>query len=108
METKTVTVKNTKGIHARPALEIVKECKKFNSIITIKNEENGFEADGDSVLSVMQLIAEKGVRIKVSAEGEDEKKAVDKVSHVIENLVISDDTDKIPLAKDIIKYAKNT
>lgn len=97
MYRKTVTIKNKKGIHARPSAIIVSNCNKYKSKIELRNENKGIIANGNSVLSIMQLIAEKDTDLTVVAEGPDEKEAVETIAKIIEDFSISDNTDKIPL-----------
>ncbi|WP_312694671.1 HPr family phosphocarrier protein [Caproiciproducens sp.] len=58
------------GIHARPAGQIVKEAKKYQSIITIRC--NGKEAGATKLMALLGLAVKNGMKVKVSAEGEDE------------------------------------
>ena len=74
MVTKTLTVGNELGIHARAAGAIVRMSGSFRSQITI--EKNGMLASARSILALMMLAAGKGSRILVSAVGEDEKEAL--------------------------------
>ncbi|OQY27949.1 MAG: hypothetical protein B6244_08925 [Candidatus Cloacimonetes bacterium 4572_55] len=71
----TAAVTNELGIHVRPATLIVKESTGFQSKITLCNE-NGYEADAKSIIAMMQLEAEKGTSVHVSACGEDAEEAV--------------------------------
>ncbi len=66
----TFTVKDSLGIHARPAGLLVKEAGKYNS--DIKIECNGKEADAKRIFSVMGLGATCGDTLKLIINGEDE------------------------------------
>ncbi len=85
MYSKTTTVWNETGIHARPANLFTSEAKQFSSHITIKNLETGKEANAKSILIVLTLIITKGTKVEVSAEGEDEKEAVEHLVRLIDN-----------------------
>lgn len=70
----TFVVINVRGIHTRPATEIVKTANRFQSSIKLYYR-NG-EANAKSLLSILMLAAEKGAKIRVEAEGEDASEAV--------------------------------
>lgn len=63
------------GIHARPAGQLAKEAKQFQS--TIKISIDGKEADAGKLMAVMGLGVKKGNTVTVTAEGEDEDKAIE-------------------------------
>lgn len=62
------------GIHARPAGILVKEAKKYESIITI--ECNGKKAELTKLMAIMSLGVKQGMNVLVSAEGSDEEMAI--------------------------------
>ncbi|OGG46420.1 MAG: phosphocarrier protein HPr [Candidatus Handelsmanbacteria bacterium RIFCSPLOWO2_12_FULL_64_10] len=79
----TATVKNSLGIHARPAALIVQAASRFRSEILLSKD--GMEVNGKSIMGVMMLAAETGAEIVVRAEGEDEEKAARELVRVIES-----------------------
>ena len=83
MYKKTVEIKNTLGIHARPASEIVKTASRFKSNISI--EKDGMEVNAKSIMGILMLACEQGSTITIAAEGEDEKEAVDSIINLVEN-----------------------
>lgn len=74
---------NATGIHARPATLFVKEANKFSSEIKVIKGEK--EINGKSMIAVLSMGAVKGDIIKISANGEDEKEAVEAIKQLIEN-----------------------
>ncbi|MDD4321050.1 MAG: HPr family phosphocarrier protein [Acidaminococcaceae bacterium] len=67
----TYTIKDAKGIHARPAAILVREAKKFNSTINITtNDKIG---DLKRIFSVMSLGVTVGTTITITLEGDDEE-----------------------------------
>lgn len=68
-------IKDTLGIHARPAGLLVKEAKNFSSKITLKKDEK--EVDATRLMAVMALGAKKDHKITVTVEGEDEEQAAE-------------------------------
>ncbi|MDY3928641.1 MAG: HPr family phosphocarrier protein [Clostridia bacterium] len=63
-------IKDSVGIHARPAGLLVKEAGKYKSDITLFTK--GKSADAKKLFSVMSLSAKTGDELKVSIFGSDE------------------------------------
>jgi phosphocarrier protein HPr len=82
MITKTVTIPNKLGLHARPASLFVKTAAQFES--DIKIEKDGVEVNGKSIMGVMMLAAEQGSEITIRADGPDEKEAMKALMDLIE------------------------
>ncbi len=85
MYSRRVVVQNKTGLHARPASDFVSMAKKFKSKITIKNIEEGDAVDAKSIVLLISIGAGKGTEVEISAEGEDEKEAVDSLVTLIES-----------------------
>ena len=87
MYTKLTTVCNPTGLHARPATEFVTEAKKYNSNITIQNAQEAAEdaVNAKSVVLLLSLGLGKGTPVKLAAEGEDEKEAVEALAALIDS-----------------------
>jgi phosphocarrier protein len=79
----TATVKNSLGIHARPAALIVQAATKFRSDIFLSKD--GMEVNGKSIMGVMMLAAETRSEIVVKAQGEDEVRAAKELVRLIES-----------------------
>ena len=71
------TIKDELGIHARPAGELVKEAKKYESKITITKEGRTVEAT--KLMAVMSLGVKCGQTIDVEVTGADEAAAADAI-----------------------------
>ncbi len=67
-------IADPEGIHARPAGELVKAVKDFQSAITISKD--GKSADAKRIIGIMGLAVKQGQEITVTAEGEDEASAI--------------------------------
>ena len=63
------------GLHTRPAAQFVKEAKGFTSEITVTS--NGKSASAKSLFKLQTLGLTQGTVVTISAEGEDEQKAVE-------------------------------
>lgn len=74
MTTKTVTIQNTVGLHARPATFFIQKANEYRSSVWIEKDERRVNAK--SLLGVLSLGITKGISITLVAEGPDEEKAV--------------------------------
>ncbi|MEW6008684.1 MAG: HPr family phosphocarrier protein [Candidatus Omnitrophota bacterium] len=74
---KDVVIRNKQGLHARPAALFVQLANKFDSVITLKKEEQ--EVNGKSIMGVLMLAAEKGARIMIIAQGNDAQEAIEQL-----------------------------
>jgi len=73
--TRTVTVVNRLGLHARAAAKFVHMAARFTSHVTVAR--NGKVIDGKSIMGILLLAASRGTTITVSADGPDEAPAVE-------------------------------
>ncbi len=78
------TVNSESGIHARPASDLVNVVKEFKSKIFLASEVKKVSAS--SIIMILTLGAKKGTVLEVSAEGEDEEVAAQKVAAFIESI----------------------
>ncbi len=62
------------GIHARPAGELIKVVKEFESNITITKDDK--TVDAKRILGVMGLAVKQGQEITITADGADEEAAI--------------------------------
>ncbi len=74
MTSRTVTVVNQLGMHARAAAKFVHLAAKFQSHIRVARDAR--EMDGKSIMGLLLLSAARGSTIRISAEGADEVEAV--------------------------------
>lgn len=84
MISKEVVVKNSTGLHARPATMLAKKAASFKS--EIKFELNGKSVNGKSLIGILSLGASKGTNVRVVASGEDENTAVEELVKFIDKL----------------------
>ena len=86
----SVIVKNSAGLHARPASLFVSIAKKHGSDIRMIKGEH--DANAKSILKVLALGVECGDMIEIKADGDDgddEEEALNELISVVEN---SDDS----------------
>lgn len=79
-----ITIKNPTGLHTRPGSEFVKLAKTFASDISIKKGEKS--ANAKSLVKVLQIGISQNDVIMISANGEDEEKAIASIADYINNL----------------------
>ncbi|MGP1931243.1 MAG: HPr family phosphocarrier protein [Arsenophonus sp. ET-YP4-MAG3] len=81
---KEVTIATPNGFHTRPAAQFVKEAKNFSSEIMLTYNNKSVSAK--SLFKLQTLGLTKGAIIIISAEGEDEQKAVEYLVKLIAKL----------------------
>lgn len=74
-----VEVVNRLGLHARAASQVVRLASQFHSTIKLEREDGSATADAKSILSVLMLAAARGTRLRATAEGVDEREALDRL-----------------------------
>lgn len=84
---KQVVIENETGLHARPASDFIALANKFRSKIFIQNmdEEDSCKANAKSIVMLIAQGLGKGVTAEISAEGEDEKEAVEALAALIKS-----------------------
>jgi phosphocarrier protein HPr len=78
----TVEITNRLGLHLRAASTLAQTASRFSSKITITRGKN--QVSAKSVTALIMLGAEKGVKVKVRAEGEDARDALKAVQILFE------------------------
>ncbi len=81
MVKKTVSVKNRKGLHMRPAEQLVRIASMFESEVTFVKDT--VPVNGKSIMGVMMLAAEYGSSITIEIEGPDETDALKAIIDLI-------------------------
>ena len=79
-----VTIRNEKGLHARPATFFIQKANAFKSSVWVENGTR--KANAKSLLGVLSLAVSKGHVITLSAEGVDEAEAVAGLAQLIAEL----------------------
>lgn len=79
--TKTVTVVNKLGIHARPAAVFAKTANKFKSDLFV--EKDGETINAKSIMGLMMLAAGPGSKLLIIANGPDAADAVKAIEDLI-------------------------
>lgn len=83
MTSRSVTVVNQLGLHARAAARFVHLAARFESRIRVGRESKVM--DGKSIMGILLLAASRGTTLTVSADGPDESDAVDALVELVES-----------------------
>ncbi len=78
-----VIVVNQLGLHARPAVLLVKTASQFASDVKLAKDD--VEVNAKSIMGVLILAAEKGSKVKIIADGPDEERAVEAIAKLFED-----------------------
>ena len=79
---RTLTITNSRGLHARAAAKLVTLAERFSSHLNVSRD--GQSVPACSIMGLMLLGAGRGSEITIEAEGWDAKEAMDAVTALIE------------------------
>lgn len=95
MTERRVTISNRLGLHARAAARLVRRASQFNSRVELIREDTAESADGKSILSVLLLAASRGTCLIIKAEGDDEERAADALTELVEQRFLEEQSDGV-------------
>ena len=75
-------IKNSEGLHMRPAMKFVDMANRFESEINVSNGE--MNVNGKSIMQISMLAATCGTKLKVTATGPDAREAIDALQKLVE------------------------
>ena len=78
-----VTIVNRLGLHARAAARLVRTATAFESALRLVRADRSASADAKSILSVLMLAASRGTELIITADGVDEREALDALCQLI-------------------------
>lgn len=81
-------IRNELGIHARPAALIVKEANRFVAEIVL--EKDGNRVSGNSIIGLLTLEGNPGSKVKITADGDDAREAIEAIEDLFENKFFED------------------
>ena len=81
MHCQKIVIINRLGLHARASAKFVSLASEFAAEITLKR--NSQQINGKSIMGIMMLAAAKGAEIEICADGEDEKKAIESLTELV-------------------------
>jgi phosphocarrier protein HPr len=82
MLSRSVTVANRLGLHARAAARFVRLAARFQSHVKVSHGSQTM--DGKSIMGILLLAASAGTVLVLSTDGEDEQAALDALCGFIE------------------------
>jgi phosphocarrier protein HPr len=80
--TRTVRVRNKRGLHARAAAKFVTLAERFGASVDVVRD--GQSVSSRSIMGLMMLGAGPGAEIELRAEGWDAKEALDALAALVE------------------------
>ncbi len=83
MITKNMTIEIKTGLEARPVALFVQVASKFESSIYVEYENK--KVNAKSIMGMMTLGLAAGEAVMVSAEGNDEKEAIESIEEYLSN-----------------------
>jgi phosphocarrier protein len=75
MVSRTVTITNALGMHARAAARFVHAAARFQSQVRVARDERVM--DGKSIMGILLLAAARGTQLTITTDGPDEADALD-------------------------------
>ncbi len=82
MITRSVTIKNSIGLHARPATFFIQKANTFKSSVWVEKEDRRVNAK--SLLGILSLGIVNGMTVNLIADGPDENEAVEGLANLID------------------------
>ncbi len=81
-----ITVKNSQGLHARPAALFVQVTSRYNSSVSI--EKDGEKVNGKSIMGILTLGVPPGATVTLEVEGDDAAELFGELKALLEKDVI--------------------
>ena len=76
-----LTIENNLGLHARAAALFVQTASAFKADVFVRKGNR--EVNGKSIMGLLMLVATKGSKIQVRAEGNDARDAVGALAELL-------------------------
>ncbi len=80
--TRTVTISNARGLHARAAAKFVTLAERYGASVDVVRD--GQVVSARSIMGLMMLGAGKGSELELQGDGWDAKEAVDALAALVE------------------------
>lgn len=81
MTSKDISIKNSVGLHARPATFFIQKANTYKSSIWVECGDR--RANAKSLLGVLSLAIVKGTDVTLIADGPDEAEALEGLSELV-------------------------
>jgi len=79
-----VTIKNSLGLHLRPAAQFVELASKYKDC-ELKVTKDDIEVNGKSIMGIMMLAAGEGSELTLEAEGKGCEELLDQLAQMVKN-----------------------
>ena len=79
---RTVTIQNSKGLHARAAAKFVRTLEEFDQA-EVRVSKGNVEVSGRSIMGLMMLTASIGTQLIIKAKGAKAEQALDALEDLI-------------------------
>ena len=81
--TRVIVIRNSQGLHARPAELFVRLARQFQSRIELVRDDRRVEAR--NIIDLLTLGAAQGTELVLEAEGDDAQEAVEALVRLVES-----------------------
>ena len=79
--TRTLTIVNEKGLHARASAKLVELVEEFDASAEVSKD--GLSASGDSIMGLLMLAASRGTKIDVVTTGTQAEELADAIEALV-------------------------
>ena len=79
--TRTLTIVNVKGLHARASAKLVELVEDFEAEAVVSKD--GIDVTGDSIMGLLMLAAARGTQIEVATSGADAEALADAIEALV-------------------------
>jgi phosphocarrier protein HPr len=79
--TRTLTIVNEKGLHARASAKLVELVEEFDGEAEVSKD--GLRASGDSIMGLLMLAASRGTSIEVETRGAQAEELADAIEALV-------------------------
>ena len=79
--TRTLTIVNEKGLHARASAKLVELVEEFDADAVVSKD--GIDVTGDSIMGLLMLTAARGTQIEVQTSGNDAEALADAIEALV-------------------------
>ena len=81
--TRTHTIVNEKGLHARASAKLAELVEEYDADAEVSRD--GMSATGDSIMGLLMLAAARGTEIEVTTSGTDAEALADAIEALVAN-----------------------
>lgn len=81
MPSKTLTIINKRGLHARAAAKLTQTAEQFEATISLSKD--AIHINAKSIMQVMMLAANQGSQVTIEAEGDDAEQAIIAITQLV-------------------------